>query len=120
MPRFYFNFSLSYKLVKGDKIFWALDRHSVETVTLRKCVAEYEQMWKLIIKFLHKFQGRGIQISELIWFEYPNNWSSSTSYVPAIAKWRHRELSFYLRWACIYLSLVYIPWLCRPQALELH
>ena len=34
--------------------------HSVEPVTLRKHVAEYEQMWKWMVEFLSKYQGHGI------------------------------------------------------------
>ena len=30
--------------MKGDEIFRACHRHSVETVTLSKCVAEYENV----------------------------------------------------------------------------
>ena len=30
--------------------------------------------------------------------------------MPLLAKWRHHELSFSLRWACIYFSLVNILW----------
>ena len=34
--------------------------HSAETVT--KCVTEYVQIWKWMVEFLSKFQGRGIKI----------------------------------------------------------
>ena len=33
-----------------------------DTATLSKYVAEYEQMWKCMVEFLSKFQGRGIKI----------------------------------------------------------
>ena len=48
--------------MKGDEIFWAFVRHSVETVTLSQNVAEYEQMWKWMVEFRRKFQGRDIII----------------------------------------------------------
>ena len=48
--------------MKRNEILWNCDRHSVEPVTMRKYVAEYEQMWKWIVEFLSKFQGRGIKI----------------------------------------------------------
>ena len=51
--------------MKGDKIFPACDRHSVEAVTLNKYVAEYEQMRKLTVKFQSKFHGRGIKIARV-------------------------------------------------------
>ena len=38
--------------------------HIVETVTLRKYVANYEQMRKWTFKFLRNFQGRGIKIAK--------------------------------------------------------
>ena len=34
---------------------------------------------------------------------------SLISYVPLLSKWHHEQL-FSLGWACIYFSLVYIPW----------
>ena len=49
-------------LVKGDEILWNCDRHSVEPVTPIKYVEEHEQMWKWMIEFLSKFQGRGMKI----------------------------------------------------------
>ena len=38
---------------------------SVEPVTLSKHVAEYEQMYKWMVEFLCKFQGRGIKIDRV-------------------------------------------------------
>ena len=49
-------------LVKGYEIFLACDRHSVETVTTIKYVAEYEQARKWMAEFLSTFQGRDIEI----------------------------------------------------------
>ena len=46
-------------------MLWNCIRHSVEPVTLSKYVAEYEQMWKLMVKLLSKFQGRGIKIDKV-------------------------------------------------------
>ena len=51
--------------MKGDEIFRAFERLGVEPVTLSKYVAEYEQMWKWIVKFLSKFQGRSIKIDRV-------------------------------------------------------
>ena len=51
---------------------------------------------------------------DLIRSTLPIYWFSSIPYVPLLAKWRHHELSYYLLWACIYLSLVYVPWLWEP------
>ena len=44
-------------------MFLACDRPSVETVTLRKYVMEFEQMRKFMIDFLRKFQGLGMKIA---------------------------------------------------------
>ena len=49
-------------IVKGDEIFPACYHHSVETVTISKYVAEYEQMWKWMVEYVRKFQGHGIKI----------------------------------------------------------
>ena len=51
--------------MKRDEILWNCDRHSIEPVTLRKYVAEYEQMWKCMVEFLSKFQGYGIKIDRV-------------------------------------------------------
>ena len=40
-------------------------RHRVEPVTLSKYVVEYDQMWKWMIEFLSKFQGRVIKIDRV-------------------------------------------------------
>ena len=46
----------------GDEIVRPCDRHSNETVTIRKHVSKYENMQKWMIKFLRKFEDRGIKI----------------------------------------------------------
>ena len=52
--------------MKRDEIFRAFNRQSVETATMRKYVAEYEQMWKWMVDFfLGKFQGRGNNIDNV-------------------------------------------------------
>ena len=51
--------------MKGEKILRASDGYSVETVTMSKYVAEYEQVWKWMVEFLSKFQGRGIKIGRV-------------------------------------------------------
>ena len=51
--------------MKGNEIFGDFDRHNGETVTMNKYVAEYEQMRKFMIKFLSKFQSRGIKIARV-------------------------------------------------------
>ena len=98
--------------MKGVEIFRDCDRHRVETLTLSKYVTEYEQMWKWMVEFLSKFQGRGIKIDRCSYsYKLPNHWFSAISYVLLFAKWRHLELSFSLRWTCIlYFSLEYILW----------
>ena len=37
----------------------ACDRHSNETVTLRKHVTKYKNMQKWMVEFLRKYKGRG-------------------------------------------------------------
>ena len=51
--------------MKGDEIFRHCDRHIVETVTLSKYVAEYEEMWTRMDEFLSKFQCSGIKIDRV-------------------------------------------------------
>ena len=51
-----------------------------------------------------------LKLTELTISALPKHWFSSISYEPLFAKWRHHELSFSLRWTCIYFSLVYILW----------
>ena len=38
---------------------------SVETVTQNKYAAEYEQIWKWMVKFLSKFQGHDIKVARV-------------------------------------------------------
>ena len=52
--------------MKRAEILLNSHRYSVEPVTLSKYIAEYEQMWKWIVEFLSKFQGRGIKIDRVI------------------------------------------------------
>ena len=52
-------------LVKWNDILCNCDRYSVEPLSLRKYVAEYEQMWKWMVAFISKFQGRGIKIDRV-------------------------------------------------------
>ena len=49
-------------IVKGDEIVRPYDRHSIETVTLRKYVTKYKNMLKWILEFLMKFENRVIKI----------------------------------------------------------
>ena len=93
---------LSIKFVKKNKIFWTCYRHSFETMNLSKYVAEYEQMWKWIIEFLSKFQGRDLKIAELIRYVLPNHWFSSKS-----------DIIMSCHFLCVELYLVYIPWNCE-------
>ena len=46
----------------GDEIIRPCDRHSNETVTLRKNVTKYKNMRKWIVQFLGKYENRGIKI----------------------------------------------------------
>ena len=51
--------------MKGDEIVRPCDRHSNETVTLRKHVMKYKNMRKLMLEFLRKFEDRGIKIARV-------------------------------------------------------
>ena len=57
------NLSLSKILVMGDEIVRHCDRHSNDTVILRKHVTKYKNMKKYMVEFLRKFENRGIKIS---------------------------------------------------------
>ena len=46
--------------MKDDEIFRACDRHRIETVTISKCVADYENMQNWMVELL-KLQGRKLQ-----------------------------------------------------------
>ena len=43
----------------------ACNRHSNETATLRKHVTKYKNMQKYIVKFLRKFENRGMKIARI-------------------------------------------------------
>ena len=45
----------------------ACNRHSNETVTLRKYVSKYKNIQKFMIKFLRKFENRNIKITQVYW-----------------------------------------------------
>ena len=48
--------------MKRDEIIRSCDQHSNETVTLRKQVTKYKNMWKWIVKFLRKFDNHNFKI----------------------------------------------------------
>ena len=48
--------------MKGDEIVRPCDRHSIETVTLRKHVTKYKNTRKWIAEFLRKFENHAIKI----------------------------------------------------------
>ena len=54
-----------YKLVKGDEIVPPCDQHINETVTLRRHITKHKSIQKWIVKFLRKFENRGINISQV-------------------------------------------------------
>ena len=87
--------------MNGDQIFQDFDRCSVEPVTLNEYIGEYEQMWKWMVKFLSKFQGRGIKIDRINSIRFANSLVLFNIFLPLLAKWRHHELSFSLRWTFI-------------------
>ena len=43
--------------MKGNEIVRPCDRHSIETVTLRKHVKKYKNMGKWMVEFLRKFEN---------------------------------------------------------------
>ena len=49
--------------MSGDEIARAFDRHSNETVTLRKHVTKYKEMQKWMVEFFNKSESRGIKIA---------------------------------------------------------
>ena len=53
------------KLVKEDEIVRAFDRHSNETVILRKHVTKFNNMRKLMVEFLRKSESRGDKIARV-------------------------------------------------------
>ena len=52
-------------IVKGYEIVRPCDRHSNETVTLRKRVTNYKHMSKWMVEFLRKFENRGIKTARV-------------------------------------------------------
>ena len=52
--------------MKGDKISQPCDRHINKTVSIRKHAKKYEHMQKWMVKFLQKFENRGIKIARAI------------------------------------------------------
>ena len=53
------------KLVKGDEIVRACNRHSNKTVTLRKHVIKHKHLRKWMVKFLSKSLSRGDKIAQV-------------------------------------------------------
>ena len=51
--------------MKGDEFVRPLDRHSIETVTLRKHVIKYKNMRKSMVEILRKFENRSIKIARI-------------------------------------------------------
>ena len=47
--------------MKGDEIVRPCDRHSIETVTIKKHVTKYKSMRKWMVEFLRKFENRAIK-----------------------------------------------------------
>ena len=52
--------------------------------------------------FSASFRVGALELTELIRFALLDQLFSSISYVPLHSEWRHHELSFSLRWACVY------------------
>ena len=51
--------------MNGNEIVWSCDKHSNETVTIRKYVTKYENIQKLMVEFSRKFENCGIKIARL-------------------------------------------------------
>ena len=51
--------------MRGDEIVRPCDRHSNETVTLRKHATKYKSMRKWMLECLQKIENRGIKISRV-------------------------------------------------------
>ena len=49
----------------GDEIVRPCDRHSNETVTLKKHITKYKHMRKWMAEFPRKFENRGIKIARV-------------------------------------------------------
>ena len=52
-------------IVKGDEIVRPCNRHSNETMTLRKHIFKYKHMRKWMVEFFREFENRGIKISRV-------------------------------------------------------
>ena len=77
--------------MKGDEIVRARDRHSNETVTLRKHVTKYKSMQKWLVEFLRKSESHGDKIARL-----PNSINSIILFgINSIP-----NLSIYLNFVC--------------------
>ena len=50
----------------GDELVRPCNRHSNETVTLKKHVTKYKNMRKWMLEFLGKFENRGIKIARFL------------------------------------------------------
>ena len=53
------------KLVKGDEIVRACDRHSNENVARRKHVCKHQKMRKWMVEFIRKSKSRGHKIARV-------------------------------------------------------
>ena len=82
-------------------------RSSVDTLTLSKYVAEYEQMWKWS-NFWASLSGVALKLPESIRFTLPNHWFFSISSVPIRHLLRHHEPLFFERNLCIPLLSLHI------------
>ena len=60
-------------------------------------------------RIAQQFQGRGIKIDRVNSICVAKPWIYFNILSAMLAKWRHHELLFSLRWACIYLASTYIP-----------
>ena len=58
--RYVFQF-IPIQLVKGDEIVRPCDRHSIETMTLRKHLTKYKNMRKWMVEILRKFENHAIK-----------------------------------------------------------
>ena len=78
-------------------------------MTLSKYVSVYEQMWKWVVKFQSKCQGRGINIDRVSSIRLGKSLIFvNISRADAIAKWLLHELPFsYVLRACTSISLLF-------------
>ena len=59
--------------MKEDEIVRPSNRHSIESVTLRKHVIKYKNMRKLMVEFLRKFENRQLKVVEITRFLSPKS-----------------------------------------------